>query len=143
MFWVQRPFETVFQSISGRLPERGRNKIEIINKMKQSKQFPPAPVASAYYMYYQISKTPKHSTFTQYHRKHPTTPLVFTVIVEFLSLSLSLSLLIFIKVQYTALFTAIIKLTKKKKMNVCIVWGTDFVKVNDFLYPHIKVVIYI
>ena len=24
LFWVLRPFQTVFQSISGRLPERGR-----------------------------------------------------------------------------------------------------------------------
>ena len=24
LFWAERPFETVFQSISGRLPERGR-----------------------------------------------------------------------------------------------------------------------
>ena len=26
LFWAYRPFETVFQSISGRLPERGRKK---------------------------------------------------------------------------------------------------------------------
>ena len=26
LFWVSRPFETVFQSISGRLPKRGRNR---------------------------------------------------------------------------------------------------------------------
>ena len=26
LFWAKRPFETVFQSISGRLPERGREK---------------------------------------------------------------------------------------------------------------------
>ena len=26
LFWALRPFETVFQSISGRLPERGRKK---------------------------------------------------------------------------------------------------------------------
>ena len=24
LFWASRPFETVFQSISGRIPERGR-----------------------------------------------------------------------------------------------------------------------
>ena len=28
LFWVKRPFETVFQSISGRLSERGRKKRE-------------------------------------------------------------------------------------------------------------------
>ena len=27
LFLVQRPFETVFQSISGRLPKRGRERI--------------------------------------------------------------------------------------------------------------------
>ena len=26
LFWVKRHFETVFQSISGRLPERGRQR---------------------------------------------------------------------------------------------------------------------
>ena len=26
LFWVKRPFETVFQSISGRLPEGGRKR---------------------------------------------------------------------------------------------------------------------
>ena len=26
LFWVKRPFETVFQSISGRLPERGKKR---------------------------------------------------------------------------------------------------------------------
>ena len=26
LFWVLRPFETIFQSISGRLPKRGRKK---------------------------------------------------------------------------------------------------------------------
>ena len=26
LFWVKRPFETVFQSISGRLPEREKEK---------------------------------------------------------------------------------------------------------------------
>ena len=28
LFWVKRPFETVFQSISGRLPKRGRKRRE-------------------------------------------------------------------------------------------------------------------
>ena len=26
LFWVQRPFETIFQSISGRLPKTGRKR---------------------------------------------------------------------------------------------------------------------
>ena len=44
LFWVYRPFETVFQSISDRLPERGRQRID---ESKMSKQPPPAPTASA------------------------------------------------------------------------------------------------
>ena len=34
LFWVKLPFETVFQSISGRLPERGRKKREKIDERK-------------------------------------------------------------------------------------------------------------
>ena len=30
--WVKRPFEAVFQSISGRLPERGRKRKERIEE---------------------------------------------------------------------------------------------------------------
>ena len=45
-FLVKRPFETVFQSISGRLQERGRKRRERIER-KMSKQPPPAPTASA------------------------------------------------------------------------------------------------
>ena len=30
LFWVQRPFETIFQSISGRLSERGTKKRVVI-----------------------------------------------------------------------------------------------------------------
>ena len=41
-----RPFETVFQSTSGRLPERGRKKRNETRE-KMSKQPPPAPTASA------------------------------------------------------------------------------------------------
>ena len=35
LFWAYRPFETIFQSISGRLPERGRNKREMIDERKK------------------------------------------------------------------------------------------------------------
>ena len=31
LFWGYRPFETVFQSISGRLSERGKKKREVID----------------------------------------------------------------------------------------------------------------
>ena len=37
LFWAQWPFQTVFQSISGRLPERGRKKREMIDERKKSK----------------------------------------------------------------------------------------------------------
>ena len=47
LFWVKRPFETVFQSISSRLPKRGRKRRERIDERKMSKQPPPAPTASA------------------------------------------------------------------------------------------------
>ena len=30
LFWVKRPFETVFQSISGRLPKRGRKRKVVV-----------------------------------------------------------------------------------------------------------------
>ena len=32
LVWVERPFQTVYQSISGRLPERGRKKREMMDE---------------------------------------------------------------------------------------------------------------
>ena len=46
-FWVQRPFEAVFQSISGPLPKRGRKRKERIDESKNVQTTPPAPTASA------------------------------------------------------------------------------------------------
>ena len=46
LIWVKWPFETVFQSISGRLPERGRKRRERIEASKNVKTTPPAPYAS-------------------------------------------------------------------------------------------------
>ena len=40
LFWVKRPFETVFQSISGRLPKRGRKRRERIDKSKNVQTTP-------------------------------------------------------------------------------------------------------
>ena len=40
LFGVLRPFETVLQSISGRLPERGRKKREVIDERKNVKTTP-------------------------------------------------------------------------------------------------------
>ena len=70
LFWVYRPFETVFQSISGRLPKRLRRKKGQLG-VKMSKQPPPAPNASAIGpcpTIIQISRTPWHWKFTQDHR---------------------------------------------------------------------------
>ena len=36
LIWFKRPFETVIQSISGRLPERRRKQREMIGKRKMS-----------------------------------------------------------------------------------------------------------
>ena len=41
LFWVSRPFETVFQSISGRLPKRGRKKRAITDEIKNVQTTPP------------------------------------------------------------------------------------------------------
>ena len=73
-------FETVFQSISGRLRERGRRKRELIDERKMSTQPPPAPTASVVDpcpTLIQISRTPWHWKFTQNHRttRPPPTPL--------------------------------------------------------------------
>ena len=38
LIWVYRPFETVFQSISRRIPVRGRKKTETLAKEKIDKQ---------------------------------------------------------------------------------------------------------
>ena len=64
-FWVYWPFETVFQSISGRLQKRGRKKKkrEKTDEGKMSKQPEPAPTASAIGpcpTIIQTSRTPRH-----------------------------------------------------------------------------------
>ena len=46
-FGFNSPFETVFQSISGHLPERGRKKREVIDERKNVQTTPPAPPARA------------------------------------------------------------------------------------------------
>ena len=71
LFWAERPFETVFQSISGRSPERGGIKRNDRRGKKMSKQAPPAPTASAVGpcpTIIQISRTPRHWKFTQHNR---------------------------------------------------------------------------
>ena len=40
LFWALRPIETVFQSISGRLPERGRKKEEMTDERKNVQTTP-------------------------------------------------------------------------------------------------------
>ena len=69
LFWPERPFETVFQSISGRLPERGRKKREVIDERKNVQTTPPAPIESTVGpcpTVIQISRTPRHWKFTQH-----------------------------------------------------------------------------
>ena len=64
-------FETVFQSMSGRLPERGRKRREKIEESKNVQTTPPAPTASTVGpcpTKIQISRTPRHRKFTQHHR---------------------------------------------------------------------------
>ena len=45
--WLVSCFETVFQSISGRLPKREKQKRKDRREKKMCKQTPPAPTASA------------------------------------------------------------------------------------------------
>ena len=40
LIWAYWPFETVFQSISGRLPDRGSKKREMIDERKKSPNKP-------------------------------------------------------------------------------------------------------
>ena len=71
LFWVWRPFETVFQPISGHLPERGRKRRERIEESKNVQTTPtrtyckrnrPLPY------YHPNCRTPRHWKFTQGHR---------------------------------------------------------------------------
>ena len=71
LFWVLRPFETVFQSISGRLPKRGRKRRERIDESKNVQTTPtrtyckcsrPLPYCNP------NCRTPQHWKFTQHHR---------------------------------------------------------------------------
>ena len=76
LLWAKRPFETLFQSTSGRLPDRGRKKREMIDERKKAKQPPPAPTVSAVgpcITMIQISRTPRHWKFIQHHRTTPST----------------------------------------------------------------------
>ena len=40
LFWALGPFETMFQYILGRLPERGRKKREMIDERKNVQTYP-------------------------------------------------------------------------------------------------------
>ena len=71
LFWVKRPFETVFQSVSGHLPKRERKRRERIEERKNVQQPTPAPTASTvgpWPTLIQTSKMPRHWKFTQHHR---------------------------------------------------------------------------
>ena len=74
LFWALRPFETVFQSISGRLPERGRKKREMIDERKYVQTTPTRTRCKrSWSTIIQISRTPRHWKFTppSYHRTTP------------------------------------------------------------------------
>ena len=72
-----RPFETVFQSISGRLPERGRKKREMIDERKNVRTTPSRT--------YCKRRTPRHWKFTQHHRTtRPSPELQETVLKKLL-----------------------------------------------------------
>ena len=65
-------FKTVFQSILGRLPERGRKNREMIDERKNVQTTPPVPIVSAVGpcpTLIQISRTPRHWKFTQHRLK--------------------------------------------------------------------------
>ena len=79
-FGVYRPFETVFQSISGRLPKRGRERKERIDESKNVQTTPtrtycqcsrPLPYCNP------NSRTPRHWKFTQHHRTTRPPPGVY------------------------------------------------------------------
>ena len=60
-----RPFETVFQSISGRLPKRGRKRKERID---ESKNVQTTPTRTYCKCSNPDCRTPRHWKFTQHHR---------------------------------------------------------------------------
>ena len=84
LFWVKWPFETIFQSISGGLPKRGRKRRVKTDESKNDQTIPtrtyckrsrPLPY------YHPKCRTPLHWKFTQDHRTtrpplahHLTTP---------------------------------------------------------------------
>ena len=64
------PFVTVLQSISGRLPNRGRKKWDLIDEINMSKQSPLAPTTSAVGpcpINNQIRRMPRQWKFTQHY----------------------------------------------------------------------------
>ena len=70
-FWVKQPFETVFQSISGRLPKRGRERKERIEESKNVQTTPTRTYCkcSRPLPYCNLNcRTPRHWKFTQHHR---------------------------------------------------------------------------
>ena len=71
LFWVKRPFETVFQSISSRLPKRGRKRRVKIDESKSVQTTPTGTYCkhSRPLPYYHPNcRTPGHWKFTQDHR---------------------------------------------------------------------------
>ena len=67
LFWVKRPFESIFQSISDRLPERKKEKRKDERKNVQTTPTRTYCNQNRPLSYYnQISRTPRHWKFTQH-----------------------------------------------------------------------------
>ena len=88
LFWALRPFETLFQSISGLLPERGRKKREMIDERKNVQTTPTRTYCkrhSPLLYYHPNCKTPRHWTFSQHHRttRPPPNQVLMTAFAAF------------------------------------------------------------
>ena len=77
LIWVYRPFETVLQSISGRLVKRGRKRRERIDENKNVQTTPTRTYCkrSRPLRYCNPNfRTPRHWKFTQHHRTNRPSP---------------------------------------------------------------------
>ena len=83
LFWVYQPFETIFQSISGHLPKRGRKRRERIDESKNVQTTPtrtyckcskPLPYCNP------NCRTPRRWKLTQHHRTTRPPPQILKAI---------------------------------------------------------------
>ena len=73
LLWVLQPFETVFQSISGRLPERGRKRGERIEMSKQPHSHPLQSQLALALLSFKLQDAPALEVYPG-PSHHPTTP---------------------------------------------------------------------